>query len=253
MSQYIYIGQYYHKHGLDLQGLGITEKKIGLTKNINSREKALNSTKMTIGYVVVAAWEVQDMAITEKVMHVAFDDNRLDGEWFTDPNDDLIARVNTMINLLQIGTRVILDESREEDIEAKQAIKTASSSVEDHERNMSNEYIDAYLELKEGLIRIDPNSVFNCARDYISWKPNVSSKIVVYINDSRNKELIVDLGHYKTPQIKFEGFYEWTKSARRGDGTMRHWYGFRLNNSNIDKIGLVLKNVKIHYNDCIRT
>ena len=55
------MGQYFHRHGNNLQELGITEKKIGLTKNLEDREKGLNNTKMTIGYTYVAAWEVDDM------------------------------------------------------------------------------------------------------------------------------------------------------------------------------------------------
>ena len=53
-KEYIYVIQYYHKDcksrkGLDLQTLGLTEKKIGYTKDLKERKKALNSTKMTIG------------------------------------------------------------------------------------------------------------------------------------------------------------------------------------------------------------
>lgn len=151
MNQYIYIGQYYHKHGLDLQELGITEKKIGLTKDLNDREKALNSTKMTIGYVVAAAWKVDDMRKVESALHNILAHDRLDGEWFTDREGDLIQRVDKHIATLELGTRVGLNINSEVDKGAQIVIESASKNQIDVENTFSdNIHAGAFfLELKD--------------------------------------------------------------------------------------------------------
>jgi hypothetical protein len=112
---FIYVGQYFHRNGLNLQELGITEKKIGKTIDLTQREKGLNSTKMNIGYVMVAAFEVSNMEKGEKSMHYLLDHNRLNGEWFTDPNDDLISRVRRYMNLNDFA-EVPLDDNPNEDV-----------------------------------------------------------------------------------------------------------------------------------------
>ena len=112
-KEYIYIGQYFHYHGKDLQDLGITEKKIGKTGDLKQREIQLNRTKGTIGYTYAAAWEVSDMNIVETLLHTAFDDNRLSGEWFDDVNDDLIERVGKIITLAKLGVEVDLGLSKD--------------------------------------------------------------------------------------------------------------------------------------------
>ena len=109
-KEHVYLGQYFHRSGKDLQELGITEKKIGRTKDPNSREKGLSNTKMTIGYKYIAVWEVDDMMFVEDMLHTAFDDNRLEGEWFEDPNDDLAERINKIITKSKWGHKIYEDE-----------------------------------------------------------------------------------------------------------------------------------------------
>lgn len=94
---YIYIGQYYHHHGKDLSNL--TEKKIGKSVNVPSRENALNSTKFTIGYTMIKYWAVDSMSQIEKGLHAILPD-RLNGEWFEDDDDTLIDRVSKFMTIM---------------------------------------------------------------------------------------------------------------------------------------------------------
>ena len=88
---YIYFGKYFHRHEKDMSN--VNEIKIGKTSNLKQRELQLNSTKMTIGFAIVKAFETgDDTNKVEKQLH-AIIPNRLEGEWFEeDENDPLISR-----------------------------------------------------------------------------------------------------------------------------------------------------------------
>lgn len=95
---YIYLGKYYHKSGKELSDL--TEKKIGLTKSLENRERELNSTKFTIGYTFVKAWETGlDTNRVERSLHAILDNDRMEGEWFEDSENTLTSRVSSYMNI----------------------------------------------------------------------------------------------------------------------------------------------------------
>lgn len=122
---YIYLGKYFHKSGKEL--LDLTEKKIGLTKSLEDRERNLNSTKFTIGYTFVRAWETaDDTNKVEKSLHAILDDVRMDGEWFEDSNNSLISRVSKFMSI-QGYPEVDLNDSSDE-IE-KKAIESTNTSI----------------------------------------------------------------------------------------------------------------------------
>lgn len=122
---YIYLGKYFHKSGKTLSDL--TEKKIGLTKSLEDRERNLNSTKFTIGYTFVRAWETgEDTNRVEKSLHAILDDDRMDGEWFEDSKNTLIGRVSKFMNINGYP-EVDLNDSSDE-IE-KKAIEATNSSI----------------------------------------------------------------------------------------------------------------------------
>ena len=93
---YIYIGEYYHRHGKEIN---LSEKKIGLTINLDEREKSLNSTKYTIGYIISEAWKVDNMNKVEKSIHSLLAHDRLSGEWFDDVDDTLKQRVEKFMEI----------------------------------------------------------------------------------------------------------------------------------------------------------
>ena len=144
-KQFIYVGQYFHRHNKELN---ITEKKIGLTKNLEDREKGLNNTKMTIGYTYVAAWEVDDMHATELALHRILSHDKLTGEWFEDPKNDLVKRVDGFINALGIGEQVELTIDPN-DKEATELIKKSKGTVQNTESKFNDRsYFAKYEALK---------------------------------------------------------------------------------------------------------
>ena len=105
-KEYIYIGQYVHTEGVNLQEVGVTEKKIGLTTNTPERRaRGISSNKMTIQYTQIAAWEVEDCRNVETTLFRFLKNDRLEGEWFKDDNNDLVDRINELIVNFGLGKR----------------------------------------------------------------------------------------------------------------------------------------------------
>ena len=69
--------------------VGISDKKIGLSKDPIGREQALTKTKSPIRYRIVAVYKVDNMRRVEKMLHSILDSRRVFGEWFRDDDDTL--------------------------------------------------------------------------------------------------------------------------------------------------------------------
>ncbi|MGI9310305.1 MAG: GIY-YIG nuclease family protein [bacterium] len=97
MSNYIYIGKFFHRKGKEFN---LLEKKVGITNDLAVREYELNRTKSPIGYTVIAAWDAGDDARKiERQIHALLDHDQSYGEWFEDDDDDLIARVSKFMGI----------------------------------------------------------------------------------------------------------------------------------------------------------
>ena len=86
MEGYIYLGEHYDILNREI---GISDKKIGLSKDPISREQSLTKTKSPIRYRIVAVYKVDDMRRVEKMLHSILDSRRVFGEWFRDDDDTL--------------------------------------------------------------------------------------------------------------------------------------------------------------------
>ncbi len=86
MEGYIYLGEHYDILNREI---GISDKKIGLSKDPISREQSLTKTKSPIRYRIVAVYKVDDMRRVEKMLHSILDSRRVFGEWFKDDDDTL--------------------------------------------------------------------------------------------------------------------------------------------------------------------
>lgn len=119
MSQYIYIGKFFHRNG---KNLNLLEKKIGKTTDLKKREFDLNRTKSPIGYTMVAAWDTGDATSNmEQKLHAILAHDNSHGEWFEDDDDDLVARMAKYMEL-EGYQQVALGED-EDDVDANQARK----------------------------------------------------------------------------------------------------------------------------------
>ena len=165
---YIYIGQYYHYHGKDLGSL--TEKKIGKSINVPSRESALNSTKFTIGYAMIKYWAVDSMSQLEKALHAILPD-RLNGEWFEDKDDTLIDRVSKFMAVLECAEQTV------NTVDLEPAAKQLVQSAKDRSR-VAELAGQQFSHTREGIlvtVEITPDGMFkNIATGSIYDNPSSS-------------------------------------------------------------------------------
>ena len=91
---FIYIGEYYHKHGKELN---LTEKKLGKTRDLSDPSLAVSSEDLTIGYTIKEAYSVQDVDMTFDLITAFIDTDRLTGDWFEDHNNTLKNRIGKFI------------------------------------------------------------------------------------------------------------------------------------------------------------
>jgi len=109
MEGYIYLGEYYDVIGREIS---LSDKKIGKSIDVVSREYQLNRTKSPIGYKVISAYKVDDMDKVEKMLHAILDSRRIFGEWFKDEEDTLCGEFINFMNIYG-GTSVDVGEMKE--------------------------------------------------------------------------------------------------------------------------------------------
>ena len=187
---YIYLGKYFHKSGKELSDL--TEKKIGLTKNLQDRERNLNSTKFTIGYTFVRAWETaDDTNKVEKSLHAILDDVRMDGEWFEDSYNTLIGRVSKFMSI-QGYPEVDLNDSSDE-IE-KKAIESTNNSIVNNVTNQVIEKLNSLSLQYEQRFDSDKNAPYfsiniNGAKVNLGMYSN-GTKFYLYASGKKSTEIL---------------------------------------------------------------
>jgi hypothetical protein len=148
---YIYIGQYYHKRG---KPLNVTEKKIGITTDINTREYNLNQTKGPIGYAMVVAWKVNESyKEIERAIHALLDNVRSEGEWFEDDDETLIERVANYMSIFGYE-KVNLTSS---DNDEKELLEQVNEDIEQASKDgIRDLFIMCPPEYGEAYFRKDP-------------------------------------------------------------------------------------------------
>ena len=98
MENYLYIGELRDINGREL---GIQDKKIGITSNLDIREFQLTQTKSPIIFRMVKAWRVnQSVSLIEKLLLQKFNKYKIIGEWFEDTENELIDKVNELLKTL---------------------------------------------------------------------------------------------------------------------------------------------------------
>ena len=200
--EYIYIGQYFHYHGKEL---GITEKKIGRTKNLKSREIQLSKTNSTIGYTYIAAWKVDDNKKIEDILHSLLSATRLDAngkttEWFEDPDDTLVDSIRKFMTDLDLGVEENLGSDEEEEVNkvraeskpfavvyngieyqessAKETLLKVCEGIIDNGDLTEEEMDDSYLFRREPVL--NPNNGY----DYTVELPNKNWRVFTCIGNS---------------------------------------------------------------------
>ena len=85
---YIYIGEHFD---VQEREVGISDKKIGKSKDPVIREKSLSRTKSPIGYRIIEVFYVDDMNKVENLLHAILNSRNTMGEWFIDDDDTLVS------------------------------------------------------------------------------------------------------------------------------------------------------------------
>ena len=167
MEGYIYLGEHYDVLNREI---GISDKKIGLSKDPISREQSLTKTKSPIRYRIVAVYKVDDMRRVEKMLHSILDSRRVFGEWFKDDDDTLEGDFINFMNAY--GAEVYnIQEIKEENILLKEdtrlleVIKKHGAPLNLVRKYLGIEY-DVLLD-KNGLLHFNgdifdtPNKLYN--------------------------------------------------------------------------------------------
>lgn len=85
---YIYIGEHFD---IQEREVGISDKKIGKSKDPVIREKSLSRTKSPIGYRIIEVFYVDNMNKVENLLHAILNSRNTMGEWFIDDDDTLVS------------------------------------------------------------------------------------------------------------------------------------------------------------------
>ena len=91
---------------IDIAGhVDIPYKKIGITgkgsADLTTRLRQLSNTKSPIQVLCIKAWEFENAAEVEDALHAVLKNDRVEGEWFYDKEDDLVDRILPIVSLLK--------------------------------------------------------------------------------------------------------------------------------------------------------
>ena len=94
---------------IDIGGyIDIPYKKVGITgagnATLTSRLQQISNTKSPIKAQCVAAWEHENAQAVEKALHSLLENIRIEGEWFLDNDDNLVERMQPIMELLNAKT-----------------------------------------------------------------------------------------------------------------------------------------------------
>ena len=84
--KYLYFGKLVDFKG---RNIGVEDKKIGITNNLDFREKELSRTKSPIKFLMIYAWKIEEVhcSVIERILHEIFGNRNTNGEYFEDEID----------------------------------------------------------------------------------------------------------------------------------------------------------------------
>ncbi len=91
-----------HKHREDRVNLFLTDKKIGITNDLNNRIKGLTLGPIEIECLKVWKVDISFIHKVEKILHKRFANRNIVGEWFEDPNNDMIEIIEKELIYLRL-------------------------------------------------------------------------------------------------------------------------------------------------------
>lgn len=102
ISKYQFLYVIKHKHRDERVNNLLTDKKIGITYNLNNRSKGLTLGPIDIECLKLYKVDVSFIHKIERILHKKFNDRNVIGEWFEDHKNDIVDKIDKEINLLKL-------------------------------------------------------------------------------------------------------------------------------------------------------
>lgn len=184
---------------VDIGGhIDIPYKKIGTTgvgsSTLTSRLQQISGTKSPIKAQCMAAWRSGDAVATEQALHSVLATDRIEGEWFYDPDDDLVDRISPVMELLGSEPVDIIDDS---DTYTKDVMHKESES----KRESARRALGQISEMLETSLR---NSVRDGGPTFFSDRTNLT----YYVNLRKSGRHYLDFGRSKDRYCELAAFLE---------------------------------------------
>ena len=245
-KQYVYVGQYIHTGGINLQEAGVTEKKIGKTTDTPERRaRGISGNKMTIQYTQIAAWEVEDCTAVETALHRLLKPYRLEGEWFKDDDNDLIDRIDGFMRSLNLGVKYKLQGDNVDKTEESLSYR-AKDRVKRMERFFNRPEIQ---EFKDKLLAhgytLEPTSKGSYAK---IMRQDQSGNTIVILKNGELDTWVKDANVDTVELVKDWYVKQEYGKSYTGSGVDKKCYRIQLLDIGVDKaIELVNKYYELNY------
>ena len=250
-KEYIYIGKLVHTDGETIKDLGLPEKKIGKTTTTpEGRAEGITNTNSTIGYVQIAAWEVEDCTKVESAIHALLSGLRITNafgkrtEFFKDPNGDLVDKLDKFFELTGLGESYSFtteDGINDEPIDGSDKLEKLHNKF----RNRNPRDYNFYLQLEDALkVEFD----VNCTNSYFKVNPKGQNKNLAGIHVKKdhifldNGWMKVDGDQSKIDKLR-EIFVGWDEKLT-DNGYSRQ--SIKLTINDIDRIPTIIETLKNH-------
>jgi hypothetical protein len=182
---------------IDVGGhIDIPYKKIGVTgkgnADLTARLRQLSNTKSPIQVQCIKAWEFENATEIESAFHSILKNERSEGEWFYDKEDDLLDRISPIIELLN-GISIAIDGGQ--DLFTKTILK--------EEEKKKNEVAEKLIgELASKIRHSMRSSIRNAGPTFFSDK----TELTYYINMRKSGLHNLDFGRTRDKLDKLLSF-----------------------------------------------
>mgnify|MGYP001768532859 FL=1 len=216
---------------IDIGGhLDIPYKKIGITgagnADLSTRLKQISNTKSPIQAQCIAAWECGDVEKVENALHAILVNERVEGEWFYDKDDNLVDRLTPILNLLDAKKIEIKDDA---DLYTKSVLKNEENGRKANATTILGE-------LASKITSSVKSSIRNAGPTFFSNKTGLT----YYINVRKSGFHNLEFGRSKD---KFEELEIFLKNI--GFEVEKHERGYAMvNGLSIDSISDIINKIE---------